>query len=144
MSTVPALYNPTVLDHFLNPRNVGDVPHPDALGEAGEPACGDTLRLTLRIRRGKIIDARFRAFGCAAAIASSSMATQILKGKTLAQARHFTNRQIVSALGGLPPAKIQCSVLAAQALQAALQDYDQKHVAAPNRSHKSYKSYKSH
>ncbi len=135
MKTVPALYNPTVLDHFLNPRNVGDIPHPDALGQAGEPACGDTMRLTLRIQRGKIIDARFRTFGCAAAIASSSMATQLLKGKTLAQARRFTNRQIVTALGGLPPAKIQCSVLAAQALRAAFQDYDSRHPAAPHKSH---------
>jgi nitrogen fixation NifU-like protein len=129
MSSDPALYNPVVLDHFLNPRNAGDVPEADALGQAGEPACGDTMRLTLRIRRGRIVDARFRTFGCAAAIARSSMATELLKGRTVAQARRFSNEDIVAALGGLPPGKLQCSVLAAQALRAALEDYDNRHPA---------------
>ena len=127
MSPAPALYNPTVLDHFLHPRNVGDVPNPDALGQAGEPACGDTIRLSLRIKRGVIVDVRFRAFGCGAAIASSSMATELIKGRTLEQARLFSNEEVVAALGGLPPAKIRCSVLAGQALQAALEDYSTRH-----------------
>jgi nitrogen fixation NifU-like protein len=126
MSPSPAFYNPTVLDHFLNPRNVGDVPHADAVGQAGEPACGDTLRLSLRIKDGRIVDARFRTFGCGAAIASSSMATELLKGRTLDQARHLSDHEVVAALGGLPPAKIQCSLLAAQALRAALADYEKR------------------
>jgi nitrogen fixation NifU-like protein len=113
----------------LNPRNAGEVPHPDARGEAAQPHDGDTLRLTLKIQDGKILQARFKTLGCAAAIASSSMATVLLKGKTIAEARHFSNEQVVAALGGLPPAKIQCSVLAAQALQAALDDYQKRHPA---------------
>jgi len=123
MSNTAGLYNPTVLDHFLHPRNVGDIAEPDALGRAGDSTCGDSMRLTLRIRRGKIVDARFRACGCGAAIASSSMATELMKGMTLSAARLFSNRRIVAALGGLPPAKIQCSVLAAKALRSALADY---------------------
>jgi len=135
MSLPPALYNATVLDHFLNPRNVGDVPEPDALGEAGEPNCGDAMRLSLRIKDDRILDARFRTVGCAAAIASSSMATELIKGRTIEEARHFSNREVVAALGGLPPAKVQCSVVAAQALRAALADYDNRHpqTRAPNR-----------
>jgi nitrogen fixation NifU-like protein len=120
------LYNSTVLDHFLNPRNTGDVAEPDAIGEAGNSDDGDTLRLTLRIKDGRIVDARFRACGCGAAIASSSMATELIKGKTLEEARHFSNAEVVQALGGLPAAKIQCSVLAAQALRAALDDFDRR------------------
>ena len=130
MSPAPAFYNPIVLDHFLNPRNVGDVPEAEALGQAGEPNCGDAMRLSLRIQDGRIVDARFRAVGCGAAIASSSMATELIKGRTLEQARQFSNQEIVAALGGLPPAKIQCSVLAGQALRAALEDYEKRHPAA--------------
>jgi nitrogen fixation NifU-like protein len=114
------------MDHFLNPRNTGDVPEPEATGEAGEPACGDTMRLTLRIKGGRILEARFRTLGCAAAIASSSMATELLKGRTIGEARHFSNKEVVAALGGLPADKIQCSVLAAQALRAALEDYESR------------------
>ena len=128
MSQAPALYNPTVLDHFLHPRNVGDLSQPDALGHAGQSNCGDTMRLSLRIKDGRIIDARFRTFGCGAAIASSSVATELIKGRTLDQARHFSNQEVVAALGGLPPAKIQCSVLAAQALQSALEDSEKKQL----------------
>jgi nitrogen fixation NifU-like protein len=126
----PALYNATVLDHFLNPRNVGDVPDAEALGEAGEPNCGDAMRLSLRIKNGRIVDARFRTVGCGAAIASSSMATELLKGRTLEEARHFSNQEVVAALGGLPPAKVQCSLLAAQALRAALEDYEKRYPGA--------------
>ncbi|HXR08420.1 MAG TPA: iron-sulfur cluster assembly scaffold protein [Candidatus Acidoferrum sp.] len=131
MIPAPALYNPTVLDHFLNPRNVGDVPEADAMGQAGQPGDGDTMRLSLRIKHGKILDARFKTLGCAAAIASSSMATELLKGRTLQEARHFSNEEVVAALGGLPPAKLQCSLLAAQALRAALDDYQKRHPGAP-------------
>ena len=130
MSPAPALYNPTVLDHFLNPRNVGEVPQAEALGEAGEPSCGDTLRLSLRIKDGRIVNARFRTLGCGAAIASSSMATELLTGRTVEEARHFSNEEVVAALGGLPPSKVQCSVLAGQALRAALEDYDRRRPGA--------------
>ena len=125
-----AVYNATVLDHFLNPRNVGDVPDAEALGEAGEPNGGDAMRLSLRIKNGRIVDARFRTVGCAAAIASSSMATELLNGRTLEEARHFSNQEVVAALGGLPAAKVQCSLLAAQALRAALEDYEKRHPQA--------------
>jgi len=124
MSEPPALYNPTVMDHFLNPRNVGELAQPDAVGEAGEPNCGDMLKLHLRIAGGRIADVRFRALGCAAAIASSSMATELIKGRTLEEARHFSNDEVVAALGGLPEGKMQCSVLAAEALRAALREHD--------------------
>jgi nitrogen fixation NifU-like protein len=130
MSPAPAFYNPIVLDHFLNPRNVGDVPEAEALGQAGEPNCGDAMRLSLRIQDGRIVDARFRAVGCGAAIASSSMATELLTGRTVEEARHFSNEEVVAALGGLPPSKVQCSVLAGQALRAALEDYDRRRPGA--------------
>jgi len=134
MTPAPALYNATVLDHFLNPRNVGDVPDAEALGEAGKPHCGDAMRLSLRIKNGRIVDARFRTVGCGAAIASSSMATELIKGRTLEEARLFSNQEVVAALGGLPPAKVQCSLLAAQALRAALEDYEKRHPQAGARS----------
>jgi nitrogen fixation NifU-like protein len=131
MSETPGHYNATVLDHFLNPRHVGEVPAPDGIGEAGKSGDGDTLRLSLRIEDGKIVQARFRAFGCPAAIASASVATELITGMTLAEARHFSNREVVAALGGLPAGKMQCSVLAGQALRAALEDYEKRHPAAP-------------
>ncbi len=124
----PALYNATVLDHFLNPRNVGELAHPDATGQAAQSEGGDRLRLTLAIQDGRIVEARFRAFGCAAAIASSSMATELIKGRELEAARSFSNQEVVAALGGLPPGKIQCSVLAAEALRDALEDYDRRQL----------------
>jgi nitrogen fixation NifU-like protein len=133
MRRTPALYNPAVLDHFLNPRNVGDVPRADGVGEAGRSDCGDTLRMSLKIEEGRIVEARFRAIGCAASIASSSMATELVRGRTLEEARRFSNEEVVAALGGLPPGKIQCSVLAGQALQAALEDYYQKRRPAARR-----------
>ena len=104
MSRSPPRYNYVVLDHFLNPRNVGDVPRADGVGEAGLSDCGDTLRLSLKIEEGKIVDVRFRAVGCPAAIASSSVATGLLQGRTVEEARHFSNEEVVAALGGLPPA----------------------------------------
>ena len=120
------LYNDTVMDHFLNPRNMGDVSEAEGIGEVGAAACGDIMKISLRIRDGKIEDARFKTFGCGSAIASSSMATELIKGRTLEEAKNFSNQEVVDALGGLPPVKIHCSVLAEEALKAAIDDYETK------------------
>ena len=127
MSQNYTLYHPTVLDHFLNPRNLGEVEDADGIGEVGEAACGDLMRLSLKIEAGRIREARFKTFGCAAAIASSSMATELVTGRTLEEALRLTNEDVAAALGGLPPGKIHCSVLAEEAIQAALDDYRQRH-----------------
>jgi nitrogen fixation protein NifU and related proteins len=124
------LYNDTVMDHFLNPRNMGDVQEADGVGEVGAAACGDIMKISLKIREGKIEDARFKTFGCGSAIASSSMATELIKGRTLEEAKNFSNQEVVDALGGLPPVKIHCSVLAEEALKAAIEDYEAKQAAA--------------
>jgi nitrogen fixation protein NifU and related proteins len=123
------LYNDTVMDHFLNPRNMGDVEEADGVGEVGAAACGDIMKISLKIREGKIEDARFKTFGCGSAIASSSMATELIKGRTLEEAKNFSNQEVVDALGGLPPVKIHCSVLAEEALKAAIEDYEAKQAA---------------
>ena len=120
------LYNDTVMDHFLNPRNMGDVQEADGVGEVGAAACGDIMKISLKIRDGKIEDARFKTFGCGSAIASSSMATELIKGRTIEEAKNFSNQEVVDALGGLPPVKIHCSVLAEEALKAAIEDYEAK------------------
>ncbi|MCE0484799.1 MAG: Fe-S cluster assembly scaffold protein NifU [Methylacidiphilales bacterium] len=120
------LYNETVMDHFLNPRNMGDFQEADGVGEVGAAACGDIMKISLKIRDGKIEDARFKTFGCGSAIASSSMATELIKGRTLEEAKSFSNQEVVDALGGLPPVKIHCSVLAEEALKAAIEDYEAK------------------
>jgi nitrogen fixation NifU-like protein len=125
------LYNDTVMDHFLNPRNMGDVQEADGVGEVGAAACGDIMKISLKIRDGKIEDARFKTFGCGSAIASSSMATELIKGRTLEEAKNFSNQEVVDALGGLPPVKIHCSVLAEEALKAAIEDYEAKQAKAP-------------
>ncbi len=130
MSDTYTLYNPTVMDHFMNPRNMGDLKDADGVGEVGAAACGDIMKISLRIKDGKIEDARFKTFGCGSAIASSSMATELIKGRTIEEAMSFTNQEVVSALGGLPPVKIHCSVLAEEALKAALEDYIQRHPEA--------------
>lgn len=123
------LYNETVMDHFMNPRNMGDIKEPDAIGEVGAAACGDIMKISLKIDEttNKVIDARFKTFGCGSAIAASSMATELIKGKTIEYLeKNFSNDNIVEALGGLPPVKIHCSVLAQEALNAALEDYKRK------------------
>jgi len=124
------LYNDTVMDHFLNPRNMGDVEQADGVGEVGAAACGDIMKISLKIRDGKIEDARFKTFGCGSAIASSSMATELIKGRTLEEAKNFSNQEVVDALGGLPPVKIHCSVLAEEALKAAIEDYEAKQATS--------------
>ena len=120
-------YSAKVMDHFMNPRNVGEIENADGVGEVGNPACGDMMRLYLKVEDGKVVEAKFRTFGCGAAIASSSMLTEMIKGKSLDEARAITNRQVSEALDGLPPVKIHCSVMAEQAVKAALDDYVKKH-----------------
>jgi nitrogen fixation protein NifU and related proteins len=120
-------YSAKVMDHFMNPRNVGEIESADGIGEVGNPACGDMMRLYLKIEEGRVADAKFRTFGCGAAIASSSMLTEMIKGKTVAEAREITNQAVADALDGLPAVKIHCSVMAEQAVKAALDDYAKKH-----------------
>ncbi len=121
-------YNETVMEHFMNPRNVGEIDGADGVGEVGNPACGDMMRLYIKIEEGRVLDAKFRTFGCGAAIASSSMLTEMIKGKTVEEARAITNQQVSEALGGLPAVKIHCSVMAEQAVKSALDDYARKHA----------------
>ncbi len=129
MSDSYTLYNNTVMDHFINPRNMGDIKDADAIGEVGAAACGDIMKISLKIdpETQTVTDARFKTFGCGSAIAASSMATELIKGRKIDDLQsNFTNDQIVDALGGLPPVKIHCSVLAHEALQAALDDYKRR------------------
>lgn len=114
----------------MNPRNMGDLKDADGVGEVGAAACGDIMKISLKIKDGRIEDARFKTFGCGSAIASSSMATELIKGRTIDEAMAFSNQEVVDALGGLPPVKIHCSVLAEEALKAALEDYVKRNPAA--------------
>ena len=116
-------YNPLVMDHFTHPRNMGEMDDPDGVGEATNPVCGDTLRLFVKVSDNRIVDVRFLTFGCAAAIAASSITTEMIRGKTLDEVLGISDRDVVDALGGLPPAKLHCSVLAEKAINAAVWDY---------------------
>ena len=120
-------YSDTVMEHFTNPRNMGEIENADMVSDVGNPACGDMMRLYLKIEDGKIVDAKFKTFGCGAAIAASSMLTEIIKGKTIKEAEEITNRQVIDALGGLPPVKHHCSVMAEEALLKALKQYRESH-----------------
>ncbi len=117
------LYSEKVMDHFTNPRNVGEIPDANGVGEVGNAKCGDIMKMYLKIENGVIEDVKFKTFGCGAAIATSSMATEMIKGKTVEDALKLTNSAVVEALEGLPPVKIHCSVLAEQAIKTALADY---------------------
>ncbi|MCI9405488.1 MAG: Fe-S cluster assembly scaffold protein NifU [Oscillospiraceae bacterium] len=117
------LYSEKVMDHFTNPRNVGELPDANGVGEVGNAKCGDIMKMYLKIENGVIEDVKFKTFGCGAAIATSSMATEMIKGKTVDDALKLTNSAVVEALEGLPPVKIHCSVLAEQAIKTALADY---------------------
>ena len=120
------MYNSTVMEHFTNPRNVGEIENPDGVGVYGSPVCGDMMQIMIKVEDEKIVDAKFKTFGCGSAIASSSMATEMIIGKTIDEALAITNKQIVDELGGLPPVKIHCSVLADHAIKSAIYDYAQK------------------
>ena len=118
-----ALYTETVMDHFTHPRNVGEIPDADGVGEVGNAKCGDIMKMYLKIKDDRIEDVKFETFGCGSAIASSSMATELIKGKTIEEALAVTNKQVVDALGGLPAYKLHCSVLAEDSIKAAVKDY---------------------
>ena len=118
-----ALYTDTVMDHFRNPRNVGELPDANGVGEVGNAKCGDIMKMYLKIKDDRIEDVKFETFGCGSAIASSSMATELIKGKTIEEALAVTNKQVVDALGGLPAYKLHCSVLAEESIKAAVKNY---------------------
>lgn len=117
------LYSEEVLDHFSNPRNVGEIENADGVGEVGNAKCGDIMKMYIKVNNGIIEDVKFKTFGCGAAVATSSMATELIKGKPIEDALKLTNKAVVDALGGLPAVKLHCSVLAEQAIKAALSDY---------------------
>ncbi len=121
-----ALYSDKVMDHFINPRNVGVIEDADAVGEVGNAKCGDIMRMYLKIDDDIITDVKFETFGCASAIASSSMATELIKGKPVSEARKLTNQAVAEALDGLPDYKMHCSVLAQEAIESALENYENK------------------
>ena len=118
-----ALYTETVMEHFTHPRNVGEIPDADGVGEVGNAKCGDIMKMYLKIKDDRIEDVKFETFGCGSAIASSSMATELIKGKTIEEALAVTNKQVVDALGGLPAYKLHCSVLAEESIKAAVKNY---------------------
>lgn len=121
-----SLYNDTVMDHFMNPRNVGELEQPDGTGTYGSPLCGDMMQIQIKVEDDVITDAKFKTFGCGSAIASSSMATSMIIGKTVDEALAISNKQIIEELGGLPAVKVHCSVLADHAIKSAIYDYAQK------------------
>jgi len=116
-------YSEKVMDHFLNPRNVGEIPDANGIGNVGNPVCGDVMRMYIKVENDVIVDAKFKTFGCGAAIATSSMATELIKGKPISEALKISNRAVAEALGGLPAVKMHCSVLAEEALKAAIKNY---------------------
>lgn len=119
-------YNEKVIEHYSNPRNVGEIPDASGVGEVGNPVCGDIMKMYLKIENGIIIDVKFKTFGCGAAIATSSVSTELIKGKTVEDALKLTNKEVVNELGGLPPVKLHCSVLAEEAIKSAIADYYRK------------------
>ena len=117
------MYNEKVMDHFKNPRNVGEIEDANGVGTVGNAKCGDIMKIYIKVENDVIVDVKFKTFGCGAAIATSSRATEMVKGKTIEEALKVTNKMVADSLGGLPPVKMHCSVLAEEALHAAIQDY---------------------
>ncbi|EMS71935.1 Fe-S cluster assembly scaffold protein NifU [Ruminiclostridium cellobioparum] len=128
------MYSEKVMDHFSNPRNVGEIEDANGVGQVGNAKCGDIMKMYLKIEDNIIVDAKFKTFGCGAAVATSSMATELVKGKTVEEAMKITNKAVAEALDGLPPAKMHCSNLAEEAIAAALEDYRRKNGQAPDES----------
>ncbi len=123
MRDVWSLYSEKVIEHFKNPRNVGEMENPDGIGHVGNPLCGDIMELYIKVNNGIIVDAKFKTFGCGAAIATSSMVTEMVKGKSIDEALGISNKAVAEALDGLPPVKMHCSTLAEEALKSAIEDY---------------------
>ncbi len=123
MRDVWSLYSDKVMEHFKNPRNVGEIENPDGIGHVGNPVCGDIMELYIKVNDSTIVDAKFKTFGCGAAIATSSMVTEMVKGKSIEEALEISNRAVAEALDGLPQVKMHCSVLAEEALKSAIDDY---------------------
>jgi nitrogen fixation NifU-like protein len=121
------MYSEKVMDHFTNPRNVGEIPDADGIGIEGNPTCGDVMKISIKVEGGRIVDAKFKTFGCGAAIAVSSMVTEMVKGKTLEEALSISKEAVANELGGLPPQKMHCSNLGSDALKKAIEDYKSKH-----------------
>ena len=121
------MYSEKVMDHFSNPRKVGEIPDANGVGTVGNAKCGDIMKMYLKVENGVIVDVKFKTFGCGAAIATSSMATEMVKGKTLEEALKLTNKAVAEALDGLPPVKMHCSLLAEEAIHAAVEDYMKNH-----------------
>ena len=121
------MYSEKVMDHFSNPRNVGEIENPSGTGTVGNAKCGDIMKMDIQVENGIITDVKFKTFGCGAAIATSSMATELVKGKSVTEALKLTNQAVAEALDGLPPVKMHCSMLAEQAIHAAIDDYRKKH-----------------
>ncbi len=130
METFNTQYSEKVMEHFRNPRNVGEIPDADGIGNVGNPVCGDIMRLYIKVKDNVILDAKFKTYGCGAAIATSSMVTELVKGKTVDEALRISNRAVAEALGGLPPIKMHCSLLAEEALKSAIDDYLKKYGKA--------------
>jgi len=129
MRDVFSLYSKKVMEHFKNPRNVGEMENPDGIGHVGNPICGDIMELYIKVKNEIIVDAKFKTYGCGAAIATSSVVTELVKGKTVDEALKISNRAVAEALGGLPPVKLHCSLLAEEALKSAIDDYFKKQGA---------------
>ena len=119
-------YSEKVMEHFMHPRNVGQIENPDGVGHVGNPICGDIMELYIKVKENVIVDAKFKTFGCGAAIATSSMVTELVKGKTIEEALKISNKTVAEALEGLPPVKMHCSMLAEDALKSAIEDYLKK------------------
>ena len=124
------MYSEKVMDHFSNPRNVGEIEDASGTGTVGNAKCGDIMKMDIKVENGIIVDVKFKTFGCCAAIATSSMATEMVKGKSIDEALQLTNKAVAEALDGLPPVKMHCSMLAEQAIHAAIEDYRRKHPEA--------------